>query len=336
MRRTLIRLALLASLLVVTGFVVVLVNQTAQLVALAARVNPFLGDALLWSLLALYAFCVLVPLYLIFSLPRPLRAPESESDPEFRGHLERLAKRLRSNRHLTNRDVATREQIDAAIAELDALADRRTQEAASQVFVTTAISQNGSLDTFLVLAAQSKLVLEIARTYYQRPTLRDLTYLYANVAGTAFVAGELEDVDLSAQVQPILAAVFGSATGAIPGFGAASTLFVNSVATGATNAFLTLRVGIIAKQYCRAVVLPQRRTIRRVALAEATRMLGAIAMAGTRRVAGAIGAATRNTVGGALGSMGEQMRSTAGDFWNRLGWRTQPSATGEKPPGDHE
>lgn len=317
MRKTAARIAVLLGALGIAAFVVVLVNQTAQLVELAARMSPFLGSAVLWVLVTLYAFCVVVPLYLLFSLPKPLRAPGSESDPGFPAHIERLGARLRRNPHLSARALSSREEIEAGLVTLDGLANERTRQAAAQVFVTTAISQNGSLDTFLVLAAQSKLILEIARTYYQRPTLRDLVYLYSNVAATAFVAGELEDIDLTEQIQPILAAVFGSAAGAIPGFGAATGLFVNSVTTGSANAFLTLRVGVITRQYCRSVVLPSRRVIRRTALAEATQMLGGIALTGTRRVAAALGAATRSSIGGAVESFGDQIRTATSGVRDR-------------------
>lgn len=339
MRKTAARIAVLLGLFVILGFIVVVVNQTAQLVLLAGTVTPFLGEVVLWSLIALYTFCLAVPAWLLLRLPKPLRPPAAETDPAFPEHLERLGARLRSNPHLSAQPVTDRVSIEAALTTLDGVTQERITRAASQVFVTTAISQNGSLDALLVLAAQSKLVLEIARVYYQRPTLRDMVYLYSNVAATAFVAGELEDIDLSEQIEHVLAAVFGSAAGAIPGFGAASTLFVNSVTTGAANAFLTLRVGVITRQYCRAVVLPPRRVIRRSAILEATQMLGAVAFTGTKRVAAAMGTAARDTIGGAFESLGDQIRATGGvlkstgrGVIDRLRPRGSPGAEGG--PGD--
>ncbi|MEO5509416.1 MAG: DUF697 domain-containing protein, partial [Longimicrobiales bacterium] len=204
-----------------------------------------------------------------------------------------------------------REELEHGLTTLDTIARERTSSAASQVFITTAISQNGNLDTFLVLTAQSKLVLEIARTYYQRPTLRDLAYLYSNVAATAFVAGELDDLDLAAQVQPIVGAMLGSTASAIPGLGGATTIFMNSVMTGTANAFLTLRVGTIASQYCRSVVLPEKKTIRRRAVVQATGMLGAIAVEGSRRVLASVTAAGRTRVGSAVSTVGNEFRSSA-------------------------
>jgi len=115
-------------------------------------------------------------------------------------------------------------------------------------------------------------------------------------------------VTLAERLQPVLGAAFGSAAGGIPGFGAATTLFVNSVTSGAANAFLTLRVGIIAKQYCRALVVADRRSIRRTAVMQATQLLGNIVFDSTKHVAAAVGTATRRTVGETVESFGDELK----------------------------
>ncbi|HEX6640153.1 MAG TPA: DUF697 domain-containing protein, partial [Thermoanaerobaculia bacterium] len=300
MRKTALRVMLFLSAFVIVAFAVFLVNQTAQLVALADRAHPLFGDVVFWTLLALYAFCLIVPAFLILRLPPPLVPPEDEKSADFERHLERLTKRLRRNPLRAGQTITTRAEIEAALQVLDRRADEMTKAAGAQVFITTAVSQNGSLDGVIVLAAQSKLVYEVARVYYQRPTLRDMLWLYGNVASTAFVAGELEDLDLSEQIQPILSSVAGSAAGAIPGFQAASTLFVSSVMTGAANALLTMRVGLITKQYSRALSAPQKRIVRRTALVQATGMLGVVVMDGAKRVWDAILAAAGKRVTGAV------------------------------------
>jgi hypothetical protein len=314
MRKTALRIATLLSFLLLISFAVIVVNQTFQLVELADRVSPLAGSAVFWSLIALYGFCLFVPLFLLLRLPKPLRPPATETDPEFPRHLARMGKRLSRNPLLSDPTIETREEIESALITLDSAADQRSKSAASQVFITTAISQNGSLDSLLVLAAQSKLILEIARVYYQRPTLRDIIFLYTNVGATAFIAGELEDLDLSEQVQPVLTSVLGSAAGVIPGLGAATNLFVNSVVTGTGNAFLTLRVGVITKQYCRATVLPERRTIRRVAVIEAAGMLGAIARDGAKRVAAAFASGSKNAFVSAYSEIRDDLRFTGSEL----------------------
>jgi hypothetical protein len=294
------------ALLVLIGAIVVVANQAVQLIDLADRMHPTAGDIAFWSLIALMIFCVGVPAAMLFTMPAALIPPDDAEGPEYERHLRRLQKRLSRTPHVTGKPTNLAE-VQTALAQLDDVAERRIRASASQVFMTTAISQNGSLDALLVLTAQSKLVLEIARTYYQRPSIRDLLFLYSNVAATAFIAAELEDIDISEQIQPIFTAVAGSGLSAVPGMGAAASLFVNSVTTGAGNAYLTLRVGIITRQYCRSLVRPERRALRHMAALQAARMLGGIAREGAASVAAAVFARPRKFFTDLLGAAGSRV-----------------------------
>ena len=208
---------------------------------------------------------------------------------------------------------------------LDARANEITRSAASQVFLTTAISQNGSLDAIVVLVAQSRLVLRVARTYWQRPTLRDLVRLYGNVAATALITSEIEDIDLSEQIQPVLSSLFGSAAGAVPGLQAASALLVNSVMTGSANAFLTLRIGIITRRYCAAVVQPPRGVLRRSAALQATQMLGGIAFDGATAVSSAVLRASKRAIGDTVSGVGAAVKRAGSAVIDKL----RPGAAAE-------
>jgi hypothetical protein len=311
MEKTLRNVLALLSALLVVAFVVFLINQTAQAVGLADRVHPALGTAVLWGLLLLYAGCALVPCVLVLRLPRALAPPATETSPDFAAHLKAMRLRLRGNPLLRGQAPSSRQEIEAAIRRLDARADEIIRGAGSQVFITTAISQNGSLDGLMVFLAQTRMLWQIARVYYQRPTLRELAFLYGNVASTALVATQLDDLDLAEQVQPLVSGVLGSAIGSMPGLQTAGSLLVNSIVTGTANAFLTLRVGIIAKRYCGALVLPERRTVRRLAVAQAAQMLGTIARDGARRVGGAFWAAAKSRVGDAARGVGDSAMQTA-------------------------
>ena len=155
---------------------------------------------------------------MVVRLPRPLVPPASREGPEFAAHLDLLRGRLRVNPHHKLTDLEGEGAVERAIERLDEEAVRIARTTASQVFVSTAVSQSGRLDTFLVLSMQTRMVWKIARLYNQRPSLREMVHLYANVAGTAFVAGEIQDVDLSEQIEPVFSAVIGSLGGAVPGF----------------------------------------------------------------------------------------------------------------------
>lgn len=318
------RITLLLSGLVLVVFVIFVINQTAQVVSLARGVHPAFGTAVLVGLLALYAALLATPLVMWFRLPPPIEPPDVTDGPEFDEHLDLMRKRLRG----VPAD-ADRAAIESAIAELDAQATEAIRQSAAQVFLSTAISQSGRLDTFVVLSANVRLVWRVANIYYQRPTVRDMWHLYANVAATAFLAGELDDVDVSEQVQPIITSVLGSVGTAIPGLQVATSLVVNSILGGSTNAFLTLRVGAVAQQYCAPLLVADRRRIRRSATAKAAGLLGGIVSAGAKRVVSAVVKASRDRL---LGR--SRIEDPAGDLdeeevapRRRWGRRTKPDAT---------
>jgi hypothetical protein len=286
MNKTIRTLAILASGAMLLSFVVVVVNQTAGVVQLAKEVHPSLGTATLWVLLIAYAGLIGVPIVMVVRMPRPLKPPASESSPEFPDHLMRLGERLAANPRVRLDSIRPFERsgIEDALRALDQDADAIVKQMATTVFLTTAVSQSGRLDALLVLAAQSRMVWRIAHLYYQRPSVRELLHLYANVAATSFVAGELDDLELHQMIQPVVAGTLGAVGGAIPGFQVATSIMVNSLLSGSANAFLTLRVGIIAKDYCGLLVAEPRAQVRRAATAQAARLLSSIVKESGARV----------------------------------------------------
>jgi hypothetical protein len=299
MTRTIRNLALFGCTIIVLSFGIFVINQTAQVVQLASAYHPTAGKVALFGLMGTYGVLVAIPLVMVLRLPRPLAPPSSREGPEYRAHLDRLRGRLKINARHEVESLEDEAGIEEAIRRLDEEAVRVIKAAASQVFLSTAVSQSGRLDTILVFSMQTRMVWQIAHLYYQRPTLRDMARLYANVAATSFVAGELQDVDLSNQVEPVFSAVIGSLGGAVPGFHVVASILANSILSGAADAFLTLRVGMIAKRYCGALVVEQPGALRRKASAEAAQHLGAIVAEGSSRVTKALWSTSRDKVGDA-------------------------------------
>lgn len=328
MRTNLLKIAVFAVLLVLVSAAVVVVNQTAGLVELAGRLHPVVGQVVLWTLLLVYAACIVVPVALLLRLPRALRPPGSEEDPAFPAYLERLGARLRRNPRLAGRRLESREDIEEALQVLGGDAEAVITGAANRVFISTAVSQNGALDTLFVFGVQSKLVWDVAHVYWQRPTLRDMAWLYGNVAATAFFAGQIEDADLSEQVQPLVSSVLGSAAGAVPGLQAVSTVFVTSVMSGAANAFLTLRVGIIARDSCGSLLRPERRSLRRTAFVRAASMLTAIVVDGARKLSSALVKASGRKVGDTVSGLGVRVRNAGGRIVDRFSSGRQKGSEG--------
>jgi hypothetical protein len=275
------RIATLSAAFVVVAFTVILINQTAQVVELAQTADPRLGQAVLWGMVAAYTLFLVVPLVLFLRMPRQLIPPDREDCAEFQRHLTALRKRLACNPRLQGMPVGNRQEVDLALKRLDGEAEEVVRKQAAAVFLGTAVSQSGRLDALMVLAVQIRMVWLVSRVYAQRPSPRDMFHLYANVAGSAIVSGELDDVVIEPMVGPVITA----AVGGIPGLQQVSSLLAKSALSGAANAFLTLRVGMITKRYCNALVRPERRLLKRSATIDATRLLGGIVTDGAKRIA---------------------------------------------------
>lgn len=332
------RAAVALATLVLVAFALFVARETREVVALAMAVDPRLGYAAFGALLLLYAVCAGVPVVMFLRLPRPLSPPADETDPAFPRHLERLAGRLARNPHLggVRVDAGDRASVEAALARLHLRARDEMLRTAGVVFLTTAISQSGRLDALTVLIAQSRMVWRIAHLHAQRPALRDLLALYANVAVTVFAAESLEDLDLEEIVEPVLTPVVaGSALGAVPGFAGVATFVTQAVLEGAFNAFLTLRVGCVANRYCAALVRPERGALRRSATAEAAAMLPGVVMAGAERVSAAVwAAARRSTVGERASALTRTLARSAGAVRasNPFRWRRRAAEGGAGEP----
>jgi Domain of unknown function (DUF697) len=313
--RPLVRLALLAAGLVLVVVAVFVVNQTAQVVALATTMSPTLGRVVLIVLLVVYAGILVVPVALFARLPQTLRPPADEHSAEFGAYVERLGRRLAGHPLLSDRmgAMADRAAIEAAYDLLDGRAAQLMRATATTVFVSTAISQNGRLDALMVLAAQSRMVWQIAHLYHQRPSLREMVQLYANIAGTVFLVSQLEDMEIEEQVEPVIAATLaGSAASLVPGASMVATLITQSILDGAANAFLTLRIGVICQRYCRSLTAVDRRALRRHASTTAARMLGTVVGASAGLVSRTMLGAARKAGTGAVGSVAGGLRTFGG------------------------
>ena len=327
MNRSIKYIFVLISLLILVAGIVMVVNQTNQFIQLATQFDERLGRLVSWGLITLYAVLIITPIVLFFRLPKALIPPDDETSPAYEKHLSLLKARLKTNPRTKGLALETREDIEKAIDVLDARAEDIIKDTASHVFISTAISPNGNLDALLVLVAQSRMVWQVAHVYYQRPTLREMAQLYANVAYTAFLAGKLDDIDFAEQVEPILTSVVGKIGGAIPGLNTVT----NSIVSGAFNAFLTLRVGMITRQYCNALVRRDKKLIRKSAIAEAARLLGAIALAGAKRVATSSGGAVMNKIKGVATNTGEAIGSAATSITDVFTGATGPKEAQENP-----
>ncbi len=282
-------------------FIIFAVNQTAELYALAKGVHPYLGYTALVLAGVAFALILIVPLFALFSLRSRPEMPGSVDTPEFDRYVLTLKSRLKTNPYLLGQSFVFDEsrepktEVMRALSLLDAEAAKLIKRGASSVFLTTAVSQNGALDSLFVISSLVRMIWDVAHIYNQRPSFREITYLYGNIFATVLMARSVEDLDLmDDQLEPVIASILGGSLGSlIPGTVYVTNLLINSITEGSVNALLCLRVGAMAKRYSGSLVEIDKKVLRRSASMEAIGLLGGIIRDNTTHVIHAFGNAAK-------------------------------------------
>lgn len=140
---------------------------------------------------------------------------------------------------------------------------------AKTVMFSTAISQNGKLDMFTVLAVNLKMIKELVLECGFRPSFTNLGKLSVNVLVTALIADGLEDLNFN-DLFP------ASTTGFLSDIPLIKPI-MSSIMQGISNALLTLRVGLVTRRFLFSDLKEvSKKEIRREALKESIKMLPVI------------------------------------------------------------
>ncbi|HEY4272245.1 MAG TPA: DUF697 domain-containing protein [Candidatus Udaeobacter sp.] len=309
-----------------------IIAGATSLILLAERIHPIAGSIAFWGVCVAAGFLALYCAIAYARLPAALVPPEEDVGPHYEAFLKGLRIRLAANPRTRHMPVATREQIENAVGHLSTEADAVVRRTASIVFLSTALMQNGRLDGLIVLFTQIQMVAHIARIYVQRPSPRELIRLYANVAGTAFVASGLESLDLGEMVAPLAVSVVPALKGGIPGLSGISALLVKCVSNGAANAFLTLRVGEVARGYCELTSRRSPEAIRRSATAAAVQHLGRIVRENGALVVRKIWASTGRALIDSGVSKAEDIAGATRDLFGKISpWRMKEEEPVARP-----
>ena len=286
------RWALLFGILISFVFALVTLTQVVRIYQWGAYAHPILGYLLAGLLTLSIAGILIIPWSLIMRLPKALPQPTTEA--EYAAYRLQMQKRLLRHRGLKDAGFTTAElQTDAgyerAMSHLHQQAHTILEKTARHTFLVTSISQNGKLDGLAVLVTQIRMIYQIASIYHQRPPMAELTKLYVNIAGTTLLAAEVDDLDITHQVEPLVNAMMkNSATKSIPWAGGIAQTVMDSLLEGTINAFFTLRVGVLAQQYCAPSQPIHRKVLRKNAYKVAAGMLGKLVMKTSGEVVNAI------------------------------------------------
>jgi len=131
------------------------------------------------------------------------------------------------------------------------------------------------------------------------------------VAGAALIASEIEDLDISQQIEPVVNSMLKNATGkSLPLIGSSAHVVMDSLLEGSTNAFLTLRVGNITKKYCGSNGVVNRKIIRRTAFTESANQLAKVVSETSSKIMGGIFTATKKAGADTVKSGWEGIKTT--------------------------
>ncbi len=310
--------------------VALVITGLTSLISLADRIHPVAGSVVFWAVVLTAAFFALYGAIAYAKLPAALIPPEETTGPKHQAYLEMLRVRLAANPRTRGLALATEEEIESAIGVLSAEADNVVRKTASTVFLSTALMQNGRLDALILLVTQIQMVTRVARVYVQRPSPREMVRLYVNVAGTAFVASGLESLDIGQMVAPLATSVVPALKGGLPMLSGISALLVKCVSNGAANAFLTLRVGEVARRYCELTSRTSPELIRKSATAAAVQHLGRIVRENGALVVRKIWEATgRALIDSGVSKAEDIATATRGLFGRISNWRTKEEVTSD-------
>lgn len=326
--RLIMRMVKIGGIGILAAFVVIVIVETADVVALADRIHPMFGTAVLSVLLVLYAVAIIAPIVLYRRYPRALPPPDPDDAAAVAVFRANLASRLGDNARVRAAEIDVHEAdgVERALELLDTEANALIVSTAKAVFASTAISQSGRLDGLVVLFAQTRMVWEIARIYHQRPHPGEVLRLYKNVAFTSLLAMQIEDLAVEEQLEPLTAPILSMvAADRVPIAGSVLNIMVKSIIDGGLNAFLTLRVGVICRSYCRATTTLNSTEVRRSAAREAAAMLNFIPQ-DIGNVASSVGRAVKQR-------SYTYLRNTGNRIWRGLGFGRSSRRDDEKKDG---
>ncbi|MGF3214852.1 DUF697 domain-containing protein [Facklamia sp. P12945] len=274
--------------------IIFIFNQFMQLYRNLAYIHPLLALTVIFILAVMLIYFTFLTVRELMKLPKEIDLADGAGPEEYDQYVKDSLVKLIKNPTLkelnydwlAHENLSAEEQIHLAHHSLREHGLIEIKKQAQMVFLTTAISQNGSLDALTVLVVLMKMVWHLIKVYDTRPSFGKVLSIYTNVATTILMARGIEDLDLiEAQMEPFISSILGgSLLSMIPGSVSITNLIANSILEGSINALLTLRVGIVTMDYLGSLKDADNQVIKRSATIESTKLLGQIIKDGSLKV----------------------------------------------------
>ncbi|UUX34973.1 DUF697 domain-containing protein [Fundicoccus culcitae] len=294
------RILLWVSIIFGIIFTIFIINQFITLYQFLAAINSVFAIITVSALLIAITVIAYKLGRVLFSKPLVIELADNASNEEYQEYIKLLTEQLKTNPLLAEiefkaDDPHLEEKIEESFTLLNEKSLPLIKENANAIFLSTAISQNGSLDSFMVIFSNIRMIWQLANIYGTRPSLASLIKLYAQVGSIMLMARTMEDSDLiETQMEPLIASILGeSIASAIPGMVPIANLVVSSMMEGSVNAFLTLRVGLVTQNYLSSYHRLNQQTLKRSTSMLALSYMGSIIRTNSKTVLKTVGNAAK-------------------------------------------
>lgn len=234
-------------------FLIILVSDIIETGERIRKVHPYLEYGFYGLSIILFYFLIFNPLRIIlFSPSFSIVTIFDEDNHKNIKVYRKVIKTLEKNQSIEESDktrLDSCETISDIREELSKVFNDKIKKdinkiikkTATTVMVSTAICQNGKLDMYTVLTLNIKMIKEIVQKCGFRPTYPKIGKLAVRVFSTALIAESLDGLDISD--------VFPNTTSNILSEVPMIKPIASSIVSGISNALLTLRVGIVTRNY---------------------------------------------------------------------------------------
>lgn len=265
----------------------VIISLTGNIITIgdkAMQIHPYVG----WTFYIILWLFVLR--FILWPTLRFLFTPELKGDERERlddmepTEVARYAKNMGMNQQEHDLFIKAETPLQGVrdvLSQRDKEATSVVRKAALNVFIVTAISQNGSFDIITAMGMNIQMINRLVAMRHRRPSLMQILELYVIIISSTLIISITDNILDEIDAGELL----GQAAG-----GLAKTLVASSV-NGAMNAYLTLRVGKMTMRYLELgsrYFKKNRQKIRREARKNAIKEIPAIAKSGLETITGAV------------------------------------------------
>lgn len=238
---------------VVIFFLIILVSDIIETGERIRKIHPYLEYAFYGLSVILFYALIFNPVRIIlFSPSFKVVTVFDEDNHQNMKVYKRIISNLDKNKSITDEDktkLDSCETVGELREELTKVFDstikkdinKIIRKNATTVMISTAICQNGKLDMYTVLSINIKMIKEIVLKCGFRPSYPKLGKLAARVFSTAIIAESLDGLDFSD--------IFPQSTTTLLAEMPMIKPIVSSLVSGMSNALLTLRIGIVTRNY---------------------------------------------------------------------------------------